>query len=945
MHDEITVLGARENNLKNITVSIPWHKYTVITGLSGSGKSSLALDTIYAEGLRRYVECLSTYTRQFLERVDRPKMDDIMGLPPAVAIESRNQVKNSRSTVGTTTEIYDYLRLLFSKIGVIFCPNCGIQIKSKSPQNIAEELLENNNGKRAVITFPLNGIDASPKEFLSKGFTRTLINGEMVEIEELNELPEDSEIVVDRVVINKNSISRITDSIETAFSAWNAYMPSTQAGSKHVNVHIMDGDTLKYSNQLECPNCHRKFTEPTPLLFSFNSPQGACPTCRGFGNILQMDPELAVPNPEKSLSDGAIEPLTKPSLKYEMKQLLQFARTKGIDLKTPYKNLSEDEKELIFEGDGRFPGVKGYFRYLEEKSYKLHVRVFLSKYRSAFTCTSCNGSRLRPEALFIKVGSKRISELSELQIKELRDFFDNLTLSDYELEIAKEIIKQIRSRIDFLMKVGLDYITLSRLTKTLSGGESQRVNLACQLGSSLTETLYIMDEPSIGLHPRDVGRLVSIIKELRDRNNTVVVVEHDFEMIRSSDHIIELGPLAGDKGGNVVYQGSMKRFFNNAKLSPQLDEEQEGVNKSLTKLYMTQKLGIQIPAKRRKGNGRKLTVVGASENNLKNITVSFPLGTIICVTGVSGSGKSSLIHNVLYSALARKFNAEIERVGKFKEIEGISYLSDVVMLDQSPIGRSSRSNPITYIKAYDEVRKVISDTWDARSRGLSPSHFSFNVPGGRCETCEGEGRQKIEMHFLADVFVTCEECKGKRFKKEVLDVKYNGKNIDEILNLTVGEAFIFFTGVPPLLKKLKILLDVGLGYLKLGQPAPTLSGGEAQRIKIARELGRKARPEHPESVEVRGNGNNILYILDEPTVGLHAEDIKKLLSVLNKLVHAGNTVIVVEHNLDVIKSADYIVDLGPEGGEEGGYIVAQGTPEEVAKVEESYTGIYLRKVL
>ncbi|MBI2486172.1 MAG: excinuclease ABC subunit UvrA [Deltaproteobacteria bacterium] len=954
MHDEITVLGARENNLKNINVSIPWHKYTVITGLSGSGKSSLALDTIYAEGLRRYVECLSTYARQFLERVDRPQMNDITGLPPAVAIESRNQVKNSRSTVGTTTEIYDYLRLLFAKIGNTFCPNCEREVKHSSPQNMAEELLKNNKGQRAIITFPLEGMgEISPAEFLSKGFTRVIIKDEILDLEEVSTLPEDSKIVVDRVVITNDSISRIIDSLEVAFSQ-----------NKYVYIHILEGDIHKFSKELECPYCQTKFSEPTPLLFSFNSPQGACPTCRGFGNILQVDPDLVVPNPEKSLIQGAIEPLTKPSLKHEMKQLLQFARTKGIDINTPYKNLGEEAKKLIFEGDGRFPGVKGYFRYMEEKSYKMHVRVFLSKYRSAFTCTSCNGSRLRPEALLIKVGSKKISELTEVAIKELRKFFENLTLSDYEKEISKEIIKQIRSRIDFLIKVGLDYVSLSRLTKTLSGGESQRVNLACQLGSSLTETLYIMDEPSIGLHPRDISRLVSIIKELRDRNNTVVVVEHDSEMIRSSDYIIELGPLAGEKGGEVVYQGSLEKFINQPVVTTEpFDIAQDrlfnGVNndrsgstqdkldtrpnlykESLTKLYMTQRQGIRIPAKRRKGNGKKLAIVGASENNLKNITVSLPLGTFICVTGVSGSGKSSLIQDVIYSALARRFHTEIERVGKFKEIQGISYLSDVVMLDQTPIGRSSRSNPVTYIKAYDDIRKVMSDTWEARSRRLSPSHFSFNVPGGRCEICEGEGRQKIEMHFLADVYVTCEVCKGKRFKKEVLEVRYKEKNIDEILDLTINEALIFFTGVPPLLRKLKIVQDVGLGYLKLGQPAPSLSGGEAQRIKIARELGRKARPEPG-----RRNGRDILYILDEPTVGLHTEDIKKLLLVLNKLVYAGNTVIIVEHNLDVIKSADYVIDLGPEGGDEGGYIVAQGTPEEIAKVEESYTGIYLRKVL
>jgi excinuclease ABC subunit A len=909
MEDEIVVLGARENNLKNIRVSIPRHKYTVITGLSGSGKSSLALDTIYAEGLRRYVECLSTYARQFLERVDRPDMDDIIGLPPTVAIESRNHVKNSRSTVGTTTEIYDYLRLLFAKIGRVFCPDCDVEVRRRSPDSIVEDLLKQDGDKRAMITFPLEGIgETSPEGLISKGFTRLLYDGKVLDIEGLSELPRGSEIVLDRIVIDRGSVPRILDSLEEAFSQ-----------SEYVNIHVSQGRILRFSKDLDCPYCLRRFNDPTPLLFSFNSPQGACPHCRGFGNTLEIDPDLVVPDPEKSLSEGAIEPFTKPSLRYEMRRLLQFARTKGIDVNTPYRDLSQKAKELIFEGDGGFPGVRGYFRYLEEKSYKMHVRVFLSKYRSAFTCTFCNGSRLRSEALWVRVGGKRISEITQMTIKELKGFFEDLTLSDYEKEVTKEIIKQIKSRIDFLMKVGLDYVTLSRLTKTLSGGESQRVNLACQLGSSLTETLYIMDEPSIGLHPRDISRLVSIIKDLRDRNNTVIVVEHDLEMIRSSDHIIELGPMAGERGGEVVYQGPIEDFLKNS-------------NGSLTKLYMTRKEGIPLPSKRRRGNGKKLAVIGASENNLKDITVLFPLGTLICVTGVSGSGKSSLIRDVLYSALARRFHSQVERVGRFKEISGVSYISDVVMLDQTPIGRSSKSNPVTYIKAYDEVRRVISTTWDARVRGFSASHFSFNVPGGRCESCQGEGRQRVEMHFLADVFVTCDECKGKRFKKEVLEIRYKGKNIDDILNLTVDEALVFFAGVPPLLRRLKVLQDVGLGYLRLGQPAPTLSGGEAQRIKIARELGRK-------------DGRDILYILDEPTVGLHPEDIKRLLNVLNRLVDSGNTVIVVEHNLDVIKSADHIIDLGPEGGEDGGYIVAQGTPEEVARVKGSHTGAYLRGVL
>lgn len=923
MKGEINISGARENNLKNINVSIPWHKYTVITGLSGSGKSSLALDTIYAEGLRRYVECLSTYARQFFERIDRPDMDDITGLPPVIAIESRNQVKSSRSTVGTTTEIYDYLRLLFAKIGKIFCPNCGTEIKRHSPQSILEDLIKNNKNKKALLTFPLKESIISPQELMSKGFIRIISLGEVIEVEQLSKIPEGSEIVVDRVVINKNSSSRITDSIEAAFSEStyiNFHIVGSEAAIQRDGSQVTtNGSVLKYSRYLECADCQMTFNEPTPLLFSFNSPQGACPTCRGFGNILDIDPDLVVPNPGKSLAQGAIEPLTKPSLKDEMKELLQFARRKGIDVNAPFKSLSEKAKESIFEGEGSFPGVKGYFRYLEEKNYKLHIRVFLSKYRLAFTCGSCYGTRLKPEALWLKVDGRKISEIAQMPIEESRIFFQHLTLTDYEEKIAGEILKQIKSRIDFLRKVGLGYVTLSRLTKTLSGGEAQRVDLACQLGANLSETLYIMDEPSIGLHPRDIDRLVSIIKELRDRNNTVVIVEHDFDMIRSADYIIELGPLAGEKGGDVVCQGYMEKFLNNS-------------HESLTKRYITQTERIPLPITRRRRKGENLTIIGASENNLKDITVSFPLGIFACVTGVSGSGKSSLVHDVLYASLARRFHSEVEKKGKFREISGTSYLSDVVMLDQTPIGKSSRSNPVTYIKAYDEIRRVMSNTWGARAKGLSASHFSFNVPGGRCETCQGEGRQKIEMHFLADFFMICEECQGKRFKKDVLNVRHKGKSIAEILNLTIDEGMRFFSDVPPLIRKLKILQDVGLGYLRIGQPAPTLSGGEAQRIKIGRELGRK-------------DGKNILYMLDEPTVGLHIDDIKKLLRVLNKLVDVGNTVIVVEHNLDVIKSADYIVDLGPEGGTRGGYVVAQGTPEEIAEVKESYTGMYLRKVL
>ncbi len=908
MKGEIKIEGARENNLKNINVSIPWHKFTVITGLSGSGKSSLALDTLYAEGLRRYIECLSTYARQFLERVDRPDMDDISGLPPAVAIESRNSVKTSRSTVGTTTEIYDFLRLLYSKVGKTFCPNCDIEVKLKSPEDIAHELVENHSDKRAVLTFPLEDLNPTPKGLLSKGFTRIWLNGGISDLEDLEKLPEGSEVVIDRVSVKQSSFSRIVESLETGFS-----------DSKYVHVHILDGKMLRYSKDLECTSCHTKFSDPEPLLFSFNSPRGACPECNGFGNILKLDPSLIIPNSDKTLAEGAIEPLTKPSHQPRMRKLLESAAEYGVDINKPFSKLPKKSIDRVYEGMGSFKGINGFFKYLERKSYKMHVRVFLSKYRSAFDCDVCGGSRIKKEALCVKVGGRNIAELSDLPINNLKTFFDSLEFTDYENQIADEILKQINSRISFLVKVGLEYLTLSRLSKTLSGGEAQRVNLACQLGSTLTETLYIMDEPSIGLHQRDLARLIELIKELRDRDNTIVIVEHDFDMIGSADHIIELGPMAGEKGGDIVYQGAVKNFLKN------------GTN-SLTKKYLLEKEGIPVPEKRRKGGSKNLKILGAKENNLKNISLSIPLKTFICVTGVSGSGKSSLVHDVLYAALARKFHSDIERVGLYDDIKGTDNISDVIMLDQNPIGKTLRSNPVTYIKVYDQIRKVLADTWQAKSKGLTASHFSFNVAGGRCEVCEGEGRQKVEMHFLADVYVVCEECGGNRFKKEVLDIKYKNKNVIEILDLTVDQAIIFFFETPSLGRKLKILQDVGLGYVRLGQPAPTLSGGEAQRIKIARELGKRG-------------GNDTLYILDEPTVGLHAEDVKKLLDVINKLVLSGHTVLVVEHNMDVIKSADHVIDLGPEGGDKGGHIVVQGTPEEIAECKKSYTGKFLKKVL
>jgi len=903
----IEISGARENNLKNIDVKIPRGEYTVVTGLSGSGKSSLALDTLYSEGLRRYIECLSTYARQFLERVDRPDVDDIKGLPTAIAIESKNTIRNSRSTVGTTTEIHDYLRLLFSKIGKIYCPGCSKEIKKHTPDIIADEIYKSETEKRCIITVQAKE-GFGPGYYLSKGFSRAYSGSEFFELEELTSFPGNTMLVIDRIHLDNNSRSRFVESVENAFKE-----------SSRLFVNIVDGATYNFTDGFECADCNIQFIKPSPASLSFNSPQGACAECNGFGNKLEIDPDLIIPNPDLTLKQGAIEPFTKPSYKIQMRRLIDFAEDNGIKTEKRFRQLTQKQQYLIFNGNKNYRGIFGFFKSLEQKSYKMHVRVFLSKYRSAITCGKCNGSRLKEESLWIRVNNKDIHQLSEMTIDCFQDFFNKLHLSEYETAISEDIINEIISRAEFLIKVGLGYLTLSRLSRTLSGGESQRVNLACQLGSKLTETLYVLDEPSIGLHPRDINKLVSIINELKSRNNTILVVEHDHDMVKAADNIIELGPEAGENGGEIVYTGPIKNFINS-----KID--------SYTKQYLSGEKFIPQNTGTRNGKSKYLKIIGAKENNLKNIEVSIPLGRFTCVTGVSGSGKSSLVNDVIYKNLVRKFRNEKEKAGKVDEIKGDNNITDIILLDQSSIGRSGRSNPVTYIKVYDEIRKVISNTMPAKLKGFTPSHFSFNVKNGRCESCQGEGKQKIEMLFLADVIVTCEECKGKRFKKDILAYKFKGQNINEILNQTVDEAIIFFGEYPKITRMLRILQDVGLGYLRLGQSALTLSGGEAQRIKIARELSRKT-------------ANGILYILDEPTVGLHSEDVNKLLYVLNKLVDIGNTLIVIEHNLDVIKSADYIIDLGPDGGEGGGYIVTEGTPGEIIKSKKSYTAKYLKKHL
>ncbi|MGH7885603.1 MAG: excinuclease ABC subunit UvrA, partial [Thermodesulfobacteriota bacterium] len=725
----IEVKGARENNLKNIDVSIPRNKFTVITGLSGSGKSSLAFDTIYREGLRRYIDCLSTYARQFLERLERPDMDDIEGLPTPIAIESRNNIRNSRSTVGTTTEIYDYIRLLFAKIGKTYCPICGRKVVEHSPQSIAELAIENYLNERLIISFPIDK-QSDYETYMRKGFTRIYNEGKSLEIESVEKELKNHEIIADRITIKTDSRSRLTEAIETAFRE-----------SETIFLHILDKADLNFSRELSCHNCKISFKKPTPNFFSFNSPYGACEECKGFGNNLEINPELLIQNDKLSIAGGAVEPFEKPSYKHEKKKLLQFCNDEGINTGTSLLNLTQSEKDLILNGNSSYCGVKGYFKKLERKSYKMHIRVFLSRYRSPFECKSCKGSRLKEEALWVRINNKNISDICTISIKELCGFFSKLKLSKHELDIASEILKEINSRTDFLLSVGLEYLTLARLSRTLSGGEAQRINLACQLGSKLTETLYVLDEPSIGLHPRDIDQLNKLIKELKSRNNTVLLIEHDLDTIRSADYIVELGPKSGYAGGKLIYQGTNENFMNS------------NIN-SITKKYLSNEKNIALPAKRRKIGADYLKIVNASENNLKNIDVKIPLKAFVCITGVSGSGKSSLINDVLYNSLSRQFNGGgIEKIGRHKEIIGIEKISDVVILDQAPVGKSSRSNPVTYIKAYDDIRKILSDTVQAKLKGLTASHFSFNVDGGRCEKCRGDGSHTVEMHFLADVSI------------------------------------------------------------------------------------------------------------------------------------------------------------------------------------------------
>ena len=914
MKSELIIEGARQNNLKNVSLAIPHDAVTVVTGLSGSGKSSLAFDTVFAEGQWRYIESLSTYAQMFLEKLDRPDVDELRNVRPAIALEQRNPVRTSRSTVGTISEIYDYLRLLFARIGKIVCPKCGKEVKRSHPSSIAEDLLDHHGGKKIYVLFrvpvPAAGLGALQMELQARGFGRIKWGEEIIEVTEIDPRRWDvTELLVllDRLVVEPGSRARLVESLETAL----------REGNGEVHVEVLGQRTLRFSQALSCPSCGRTFDPPQPLLFSFNHPVGACKECNGFGNVLRYDEDLIVPDKFLSLKEGAIEPWTKPSYKWWMRQMLTGAKKARIDTDVPYRDLSKADREVVFKGAKGFYGVDDFFEHLQGKRYRLPVRVFLSRYRTAATCPVCKGSRLKSEALMVKIGGLAISQVAAMPVEELARWFQDLALTEFERQAAEEILSQVRMKLSFFLRVGLGYLTMDRQTRTLSGGEAQRVNLSNQLALRLTGTLYVLDEPSIGLHPRDTDRLAEIIRELSAADNTVLMVEHDPALIRSADHVVEMGPGAGERGGRVVFAGPKQEFLKSS---------------CITARYLSGEETIPVPARRRKQARKFLELHAASENNLKGIDVKIPLKTLTCITGVSGSGKSTLVQDTLYRALARAFAPARETPGKYGKLLGLEHIRGVRLIDQEPIGKTPRSNPVTYVKAFDLIRKFFAGLPEAKRRKLGPGHFSFNVAGGRCAACDGAGVQKIEMYFFEDMFVTCEQCEGKRYKPEVLKVLYKGRNVSDVLLMTVSEAIAFFEGNSRIQDKLRSLAEVGLGYLRLGQPATTLSGGESQRLKISHELS-------------DWKLHDMVYILDEPTTGLHMDDVKRLLDVLDALVNAGNTVIVVEHNLDVIKTADWVIDLGPEGGEEGGWVVAEGTPEEVAGVEGSHTGRYLREIL
>ncbi|WP_447602166.1 excinuclease ABC subunit UvrA [Nitrospira sp. Nam80] len=914
---DLIIEGARQHNLKNISLRIPHNQVTAVTGVSGSGKSSLAFDTLFAEGQWRYVESLSTYARMFIEKVDRPEVDRLINIRPAIAIEQKNPVRTARSTVGTATEISDLLRLLFAKVGKPVCPDCGVEARGYHPASVTDELLSKFSGARAMILFPLQDLGpghdrALIESLLTRGFTRVKCGDEILDLHGETKLPDRTEqglqVVLDRLILREDNRSRLIEAIETAF----------HEGHGLCHVNIIGRSLQTFAASFRCQRCGRTFEPVRPLLFSFNHPLGACPECKGFGNILRYDRSLVIPDPTRSLAAGAVEPWSKPGSDWWQQQLLVAMKKRHVSLTAPFNELPPAIQEVIWEGDAAIEGVRQYFEHLETKRYKLHVRVLLSRYRSPFTCPLCHGSRLKPDARMIKLCGQDIHQISELTIEEAVRWCGELTLSHADREIAKDILRQIEDKLGFLLRVGLGYLTLGRQTRTLSGGEAQRIALANQLGSRLIGALYVLDEPTIGLHPRDTATLAGILRNLAEVGNTVVVVEHDPAMIRAADYIVEMGPWSGEKGGEIVCAAPREQFLRDPR--------------PLTARYLRGDETIPVPQRRRTGSGKVLSIAGAAEHNLKNLLVKIPLRMLVCVTGVSGSGKSTLIEETLYRAVARAFRATTLPMGRFRAIKGLEHLSGVRLIDQQPIGRTPRSNPVTYLKAFDEIRQLFASEAAALRQGFTPAHFSFNAAGGRCERCEGNGYEKLEMYLFEDMYVTCEVCGGRRFKPQVLNIRYRGKSINEVLDMTASDAQSFFSGSPKVAEKLRLLTSIGLGYLRLGQPASTLSGGEAQRLKIAAEL------KDP-------SARNLLYIMDEPTTGLHLDDIKKLLAILHKLVDAGNTVVIVEHNLDVIKTADWIIDLGPEGGEAGGQILAEGGPEQVSQVATSYTGKFLARIL
>jgi excinuclease ABC subunit A len=987
MRKSIIARGIRVHNLKNINIEIPLRKLIVITGVSGSGKSSLAFDTLYAEGQRRYVETFSAYARQFLERMDKPDVDHIIGIPPAIAIEQKNPVKNRRSTVGTATEINDYLRLLFARIGKTYCIKCGEIVQNDTVSQISNYMQSLSNGTRFLITFPITiSKKISDKMQVSalreRGIIRILADNNIIDI---SSPPEDFDIrkynsvagIVDRLVVGKEIKSRLIDSLETAYRLGSGYLSiflmagdETETGrilpnnaqhntdskvktskdsitltpfvkklvNKNIKAIFIDNvkyTELSFSSHFCCNNCNIEYKTPTPHLFSFNNPLGACPKCQGFGHTIEIDMDIIIPDKTKTINEGAIAPWNTLAYGDLLEELRAAAPRYNIPLDTPFYKLKRSQIKLIKEGTKDFCGINEFFDWLEGKKYKMHVRVFLSRYRSYAICSECNGTRLNTSAHNVRINQLNISDICKLSINDAYNLFKEITLKRFEEEVARLILLEIKKRLGYMVKVGLGYLTLDRMTRTLSGGEAQRVNLTTSLGASLVNTLYILDEPSVGLHPRDTKRLIDILKQLRDIGNTVVVVEHDREIIKSTDFLIDLGPGAGRNGGNLVYIGNTKNIPSR--------------NSSITGRYLKGNKKIERPLARRKVTGDNIEIVCASENNLKDIDVYFPLKVFVCVTGVSGSGKSTLVHDTLYGALKRKMGIYHGLIGSHKKININGHIDDVIMVDQSPIGRTPRSNPVTYVKVFDFIRRIFASTREARLRNYTPSSFSFNIKGGRCDYCEGCGYIKVDMQFLADIYVTCDQCHGKRFRKDILAASYKGKNIHEVLEMTVKEAIEFFYTnarhalasemntsslryLSHIKNSLQHLEDTGLGYLRLGQPATTLSGGEAQRLKLATYMA-------------KGKGEEMLFIFDEPTTGLHFDDIRKLLDCFQKLINNGHSVIVIEHNLDVIKCADHIIDLGPEGGDKGGYVVGYGTPEKIVRLKKSHTGKYLKEYM